>query len=206
MGSYNVTEDADLGLRLYRAGYRTRAAHHVTVETAPEEIGVWIRQRSRWLKGWLQTWLVLMRHPLTVARQVGPAGFVTLQILIAGMLGSVLLHPAMLVFVVLWLLPLAMGITDFPSGWSGWLLALDLFNIVGSYCAFLALGRRHLAESERPAMGARRIAMLPFYWLAMSLAGWRAVRHLFGRAHYWDKTPHPAPVDQARAPKEPKRN
>jgi cellulose synthase/poly-beta-1,6-N-acetylglucosamine synthase-like glycosyltransferase len=68
---FNVTEDADLGLRLYRLGYRADVIVRQTLEDAPTAIRVWMAQRSRWFKGWLQTWLVLMRHPRRLARQMG---------------------------------------------------------------------------------------------------------------------------------------
>ena len=61
---YDVTEDADLGIRLFKRGYRTRIVDSTTYEEANSQFGNWIRQRSRWLKGYMQTWLVHMRHPL----------------------------------------------------------------------------------------------------------------------------------------------
>jgi ribosome modulation factor len=75
MGSHNVTEDADLGLRLYAHGYRTGIIKNATVESSPVQLGVWIRQRTRWLKGWAQTWLVVMRRPAATFASLGPAGF-----------------------------------------------------------------------------------------------------------------------------------
>jgi cellulose synthase/poly-beta-1,6-N-acetylglucosamine synthase-like glycosyltransferase len=71
MGSHNVTEDADLGLRLYAHGYRTGIIKNATVESSPVQLGVWIRQRTRWLKGWAQTWLVVMRRPATTFASLG---------------------------------------------------------------------------------------------------------------------------------------
>jgi cellulose synthase/poly-beta-1,6-N-acetylglucosamine synthase-like glycosyltransferase len=71
---YNVTEDADLGLRLYRFGYRAETLTRYTVEDAPTERSVWLGQRTRWFKGWMQTWLVLMRHPILLTRELGLHG------------------------------------------------------------------------------------------------------------------------------------
>ena len=60
---YNVTEDADLGLRLARHGFLTVVVNSTTFEEANSDLGNWIRQRSRWVKGYMQTWLVHMRDP-----------------------------------------------------------------------------------------------------------------------------------------------
>jgi hypothetical protein len=68
---HNVTEDADLGLRLYAHGYRTGTLNSATVEVAPSTLEVWTRQRTRWLKGWAQTWLVAMRRPMHTIRALG---------------------------------------------------------------------------------------------------------------------------------------
>jgi cellulose synthase/poly-beta-1,6-N-acetylglucosamine synthase-like glycosyltransferase len=96
---HNVTEDADLGLRLYAHGYRTGTLNSATVEVAPSTLEVWTRQRTRWLKGWAQTWLVAMRRPMHTIRALGPAGFAVFQLMIAGMLVSALAHPLMFAFI-----------------------------------------------------------------------------------------------------------
>ena len=96
---YNVTEDADLGLRLFRQGYLGGVLNKATQETAPVAFVPWMRQRTRWLKGWLQTWLVLMRAPLRLTREMGLRAFLVFQVLIAGMLLSALGHPLLIGFV-----------------------------------------------------------------------------------------------------------
>ena len=81
---YNVTEDADLGLRLARLGYRTGVLDSHTFEEAAAQFMNWLRQRARWIKGFMQTWLVHMRNPLRAAQELGLAGFWTLQAFTAG--------------------------------------------------------------------------------------------------------------------------
>ena len=71
---YNVTEDADLGIRLYRLGYRSAALSSATYEEAPARFLPWLKQRTRWYKGWMQTWLVHMRRPVRLMRELTPAG------------------------------------------------------------------------------------------------------------------------------------
>ncbi|MDZ7937945.1 MAG: glycosyltransferase [Rhodoferax sp.] len=98
---YNVTEDADLGMRLCRMGYRSSTLTLPTYEDAPTDFGVWLAQRTRWYKGWLQTWLVLMRHPLRTAREMGPLSFFVFQLLVGGVLVAALSHPGLIVFITL---------------------------------------------------------------------------------------------------------
>src|SRR5207244_1551522 len=90
---HNVTEDADLGLRLARAGYLTGMIDAATFEEANCELGNWITQRSRWLKGWLQTWLVHMRNPRKLWRELGFRGFLIVQATMLGVIFSALVHP-----------------------------------------------------------------------------------------------------------------
>jgi cellulose synthase/poly-beta-1,6-N-acetylglucosamine synthase-like glycosyltransferase len=51
---HNVTEDADLGMRLARFGYRSGVVASSTYEEAPADIGRWLGQRTRWFKGWMR--------------------------------------------------------------------------------------------------------------------------------------------------------
>jgi len=72
---FNVTEDADLGIRLSRHGYRVAMLDSTTFEEAPTRVGVWIKQRSRWLKGYMQTWLVHGRGMRSLVERTGFSGF-----------------------------------------------------------------------------------------------------------------------------------
>jgi cellulose synthase/poly-beta-1,6-N-acetylglucosamine synthase-like glycosyltransferase len=186
---YNVTEDADIGLRLYRLGYRSDVITRQTLEDAPVEIDVWMAQRARWFKGWLQTWLVLMRRPLGLMREMGPVAFLTFHLLVGGMLVSALLHP--LIFVFLWLgasVLLDAPKDGLPIGTVS-LFAMDFVNILGSYLIFLGLGVGSMIEHEKRLIG-RRWALVPFYWLMISVASWRAAIELKTRPFHWNKTPH----------------
>ncbi len=51
---YNVTEDADLGMRLARFGYRTETIACPTYENGPDTFATWLPQRTRWFKGWMR--------------------------------------------------------------------------------------------------------------------------------------------------------
>jgi cellulose synthase/poly-beta-1,6-N-acetylglucosamine synthase-like glycosyltransferase len=184
---YNVTEDADLGVRLARYGYRTDVIHLPTGEDAPDTFMVWLKQRTRWLKGWTQTWLVHMRDPRLLMAQVGFRSFVGIQVLLAGLLASALLHP-LLVFTGAWLLATAIVAQEL-SPIQRVLFMLDMFNIVFGYGAFLLLGWRATPPHRRRGFW-KLVLFTPVYWMMMSAAAWWAGVQLFTKPHHWEKTPH----------------
>ncbi|MDP2732671.1 MAG: glycosyltransferase family 2 protein, partial [Hoeflea sp.] len=194
---HNVTEDADLGMRLYAHGYRTGTLQSATIEAAPVSLHVWIRQRTRWLKGWAQTWLVAMRRPVRAWRTLGARGFIVFQLMIAGMLVSALAHPLMFVFIGLTLTWLASGTASEISTLRSTLMWTDIANISGSYLTFIAMGWRGFTRHERTKLKKRWLMLTPVYWLLMSCAGWRALNQLMTNAHLWEKTPHPANTEWA---------
>ncbi len=186
---YNVTEDADLGMRLCRMGYRSSTLSLPTYEDAPTEFGVWLAQRTRWYKGWLQTWLVLMREPLRTARDMGWLSFLVFQLLVGGMLIAALSHPGLIVFLTLLAISLMQVPVAQPSLFTTIMLAMDIFNILGSYAVFFALGATPMDRSEKAGVG-WKWAMIPIYWMAVSLAAWKAVIELRLKPFHWNKTPH----------------
>lgn len=186
---YNVTEDADLGMRLCRMGYRSSTLTLPTYEDAPTEFSVWLAQRTRWYKGWLQTWLVLMRQPLRTAREMGPLSFFVFQLLVGGMLVAALSHPGLLVFITLSVLSLMQIPAPQPNVLTTMMLAMDIFNILGSYAVFFVLGATPMTDREKKGMG-WKWAMIPVYWMAVSLAAWKAVVELRLKPFHWNKTPH----------------
>lgn len=172
---WNVTEDADLGIRLARAGGRAAMIGYPTMEEAPVRRRDWLPQRTRWLKGHLQTWLVLMRSPAWAIRDLGLGGFLGLQMVLAGSLAASLLHGPILGWMVL--SPLLTG--EFvPAPY----LAL-LGTGYGSVAAAALASGRHTALS-------RAVLWLPLYWPLQSLAMVRAVWEFLVRPHAWSKTPH----------------
>ncbi|MDZ7602780.1 MAG: glycosyltransferase [Hoeflea sp.] len=187
---HNVTEDADLGLRLYAHGYRTGTLRSATVETAPALREVWIKQRTRWLKGWAQTWLVAMRRPVRTFGALGAAGFLVFQLMIAGMLVSALAHPLMFVFIGLTLAWLVSGTATPVPAFQGVLMWIDFANITGSYLTFVAMGWWGFTRHERTRLRKRWLLLTPVYWLMTSYSGWRALRQLATDTHLWEKTPH----------------
>lgn len=184
---YNVTEDADLGLRLARFGYRAGVIHPPTLEDGPETMREWLPQRIRWFKGWMQTFLVHMRRPVLVWREIGTASFLTMQVLFAGMILSALLHPVF--FVSLLYVAVQLVQTGEVNSFETLMAATGLLAVACGYGAFVLLGWRTLTMAEKPSLV--RIALLtPLHWFLLSAAAWIALAELYWRPHHWHKTPH----------------
>ncbi|MDP3460429.1 MAG: glycosyltransferase family 2 protein [Hyphomonas sp.] len=175
--AWNVTEDADLGLRLARAGLRVGMIAPPTREAPPAQLLVWVNQRSRWLKGFVQTWLVVMRRPREAVRELGLAGFAAMQLTLGAAILSALVH----------------------GPWAVWLALALLLPGVGVAPAFLMLAAASYAAGMAMALAApgkkdwRRLvlaATLPAYWPLQSIAMGRAIYGLARCPHFWAKTPH----------------
>ncbi|MBB4123168.1 glycosyltransferase family 2 protein [Martelella radicis] len=185
---YNVAEDADLGLRLHRLGYHCGVIGRPTLEDAPETVRAWISQRSRWIKGWLQTLLVALREPSRLFSELGTLGALVFLANGAGVILSSLLHP--LLFVALAMTIAAIIHPDYnPGPLHQMLSGLDLANILASYWVFLRLGLSRMEPDEARQMRADAL-YLPFYWLMLSAAAWKAFAELYHAPFLWRKTAH----------------
>jgi hypothetical protein len=128
-----------------------------------------------------------MRSPLRLLAEIGPASFMTVQALFAGMVLSALSYPLM-VCALLWSIR-NLFTNGVPGPIEAAVLSLDLFSIVAGHAVFLLLGWRTLKPARR--RGFWKVALFtPVYWTAMSLAAFRALVQLVRMPHHWDKTPH----------------
>lgn len=182
---FNVTEDADLGIRLWKLGYRTAMIDSITLEEANSKFGNWIRQRSRWIKGYMQTWLVHMRHPIKLVKEIGFTNFMSMQMTVGG-IGVTLMNPA---FWVLFAYSVAFNpdwIRDLFPGPLYYVAMTQLYvaNFLHLYQYILGLGRRGY-WNILPAL-----LISPLYWGMMSIAGWKGFIQLFTKPFYWEKTTH----------------
>lgn len=183
--AHNVTEDADLGLRLARHGFRTELIETTTFEEANCRALPWVKQRSRWIKGYMMTYGVHMRHPGQTLRDLGLRGFVGFQILFLGSLSQALLSPVL---------------------WSAWLLAFGLPHpsaaafspLILQSMAWLALGCE-ISGFAVHALGRHRsgqpinllwIPTLSLYFPMAALSAYKALWEAVWSPFYWDKTSH----------------
>lgn len=193
---YNVTEDADLGLRLFRLGYVAEMIARPTLEDAPTEKRVWIGQRGRWLKGWMQTWLVLMRDPRRLTAELGAFGSLVFHVMITGMLLSALGHPLIIGFFAVssWHMVHSESVTTLEQ----MLLVMDTINIFASYLLFIRVGQKAMSRDERKRLGTKW-RYVPFYWLMISFVAWKALVELKTNPFFWKKTPHKASSEPSSA-------
>jgi cellulose synthase/poly-beta-1,6-N-acetylglucosamine synthase-like glycosyltransferase len=183
--AHNVTEDADLGLRLARFGYRTELVDTVTGEEANCRAWPWVRQRSRWLKGYAVTYGVHMRNPLRLLRDLGPWRFFGVQILFFGTLSQFALAPAL---------------------WSFWLILLGLPHPLAGLlppAAFISLSTLFVMSEMTnlvvAVLAARRAGKgwlapwaitLQAYFPLATLAAYKGLLEILWRPFFWDKTAH----------------
>lgn len=183
--AHNVTEDADLGVRIARFGYRTEFISSPTHEEANCRPWRWVKQRSRWLKGFMLTYAVHMRHPLRLLSDLGWARFLGVQAFFIGSISQFLFAPFLWTF---WL-----GVL---TGWHPTQASLDdtafsiimilfvvseLINLLVASCATLRPELRFLLPW---------VVTLPFYFPLGALAGYKALYELVAKPFYWDKTQH----------------
>jgi len=196
---YNVTEDADLGIRLARFGYPCATIYSRTYEEAPVTFRQWLPQRRRWIKGWIQT------VALSLGRDISPSFRLPLRqrlavhgILSAGVLG-LLLYPLSLALLILAAIAFADGAE--PAGpVARALLALSFFNMAAVVVAAVASTLRGIFAARITHLAGHTL-LLPFYWALMSFAAWQALFQYFRAPSAWEKTAHGVARDR-RAPKE----
>lgn len=184
---FNCTEDAEMGVRLCRHGYHATMVNSTTYEEANTEVINWIKQRTRWNKGYLQTFFVHMRHPLTFIKQVGFANFINFQLFIFGSVFSQLANIPLWIFfiAVMFVYPAEVTSPLYPGiiwhiAWINFLIG----NILFIATHLIGIWKRHF------------FYLLPFgplmvfYWLLMSIPGYYAIYDLIVRPSFWYKTEH----------------
>jgi cellulose synthase/poly-beta-1,6-N-acetylglucosamine synthase-like glycosyltransferase len=181
--AFNVTEDADIGIRLAQLGYRVSMLDSTTFEEAPIALDAWLRQRSRWLKGYMQTWLVHMRDPLALMRRTGIGGFLAFQLFIGGGVVFALVNPPLwLAFIAALLLHQVTGASGPGAVIPG--AGLLACNVLLTWLAVLAPRKR--GWDELAPYGLTVIV----YWALVSAAGYRGIWQLITRPFFWEKTAH----------------
>jgi cellulose synthase/poly-beta-1,6-N-acetylglucosamine synthase-like glycosyltransferase len=196
--AHNVTEDAELGLRLARRGYRTEIVETTTFEEANAAVLPWIRQRSRWQKGYLLTWAMAMRDPQALWRDLGTTRFAAMQVqflcavagfLVAPLLWSLLIKP----FGVAHPLDALVG----PTGY-GVIATAFVASVVLSVALSLHATRAPHLRRLRPWM-----VLSEAYFFLATLSAWRAAVEMVLRPFWWAKTSHGQFGGLAAAPQPP---
>lgn len=183
---FNVTEDADLGIRASATGHRVGVIRSTTFEEANRAYGNFIRQRSRWIKGYMQTALVHLRHPGELVRTVGWIEAIAFGLLIGGTPLTFLFTPPLLVLLIVSLVVDSASITTFMSGWVLWAGLANLLagNALMVYVSMMGAFRRRRYRLVAWAL------LNPAYWLLHSFASYKALWQLVVKPHFWEKTEH----------------
>lgn len=172
--AWNVTEDADIGIRLARFGYVAGMVAPPTLEEAPTNFKAWRSQRSRWMKGHLQTWLVLNRHPFRAMREMGTINYLSTHLTLGGGILASILHAPL----YLWI---AANLFVFQNI-EAWHWGLFIAGYLSAAAAASASRSKHAT----PWM----LLTMPLYWPLQSLAMLRALVEMKFKPHFWAKTQH----------------
>ncbi|HEY4037120.1 MAG TPA: glycosyltransferase [Ktedonobacteraceae bacterium] len=186
---FNVTEDCDLGLRLGLHGMKTVVLDSTTLEEANSQYKNWMRQRSRWIKGYMQTYLVYMRNPLQYFRKGRIREFLSLQFIIGGKAAVLLINPLMWILLIVYMLfhTFVSGVYHtlypMPVLYMG-TLCLIFGNILYIYTHLIGCMKRGHYKLVKSTL------LIPIYWAMATGAAYIALYQLIFKPHYWEKTLH----------------
>jgi cellulose synthase/poly-beta-1,6-N-acetylglucosamine synthase-like glycosyltransferase len=187
---FNVTEDCDLGARLGREGLRVAMLDSATFEEAVPRLTPWLKQRSRWVKGYLQTYLVHMRRPLLLWRQLGLRGFLDFQVLVGASTVLLLINPLMWALTATYAASKGTPVGHFiqtlypPYVYYPSLLSMLLWNFILFYSNAYVCVRHNLLDVTRYTL------LTPVYWILLSIGAWAGLISLIRHPFYWAKTEH----------------
>ncbi|PXW60032.1 cellulose synthase/poly-beta-1,6-N-acetylglucosamine synthase-like glycosyltransferase [Chelatococcus asaccharovorans] len=189
--AWNVTEDADLGVRLACRGYDVADLPSATLEEAPMQLGAWMRQRARWMKGWMQVCVTHSRMPLTTARALGGAGSLGVLTMAFGTVATALGYPlfAALAVIAMTRLVLNGGAVPVSSMADAGFAALALVVFAAGFVSMLLPPVIGIAR-RGPWRLMLYVPLLPFYYVLVSVASWRGLAGLVTSPFTWNKTEH----------------
>lgn len=187
--AFNVTEDADLGIRLAKAGYRTAIVDSTTYEEANSDYLNWFNQRTRWIKGYIQTYFVHMRDPRELFTNWKNFHFITFNLIIGGKILSLFINPFLWAVTAIYFIFRPTLGPMIESFFPPYILCIAIFSLVFGnflYYYYYLIGCAKRGYSDLM----KYLFLVPIYWLAMSVATWVAVYKFIRQPYYWSKTVH----------------
>jgi len=186
--AFNVTEDADLGIRLFRKGYRTAIIDSLTLEEANSDIRNWLRQRSRWIKGYMQTYLVHLRSIFSFTKERGRHALF-FHLVLGGKIAFIFINPIMWITTISYFVLNSVVGATIESLFPTWVFYMAGFSLVLGN--FLFLYYYMIGTFKQGSFSTiKYVYLVPFYWILISVAGFIALFQLLFRPHYWEKTIH----------------
>ncbi len=186
---FNVTEDCDLGMRLTKFGYRTMILDSTTYEEANSDVANWFRQRSRWIKGYIQTYLVHMRSPQEFLSDWNNPNLLFFQFIVGGKVLSLIINPIMWMTTIVYFALRATAGSFIESLFIGPVFYIGMTALVVGNFMYLYYYMIGNAKREQWSL-IKYCYLIPVYWLMMSLAAWKAFYQIMVKPHYWEKTVH----------------
>lgn len=185
---FNVTEDCDLGIRLFLAGLKTEIIDSVTLEEANSHLGNWIRQRSRWIKGYMQTYLVHTRKPIQFAAQHGWHALI-FHLVVGGKIAFMFINPFLWIATISYFSFRTIVGPVIESLYPPVIFYMGAFSLVFGNFLFLYYYLLGCAKRQHWDL-MKYVYVIPFYWLCISVAALRALFQLIFSPHFWEKTHH----------------
>ncbi len=190
---YNVTEDCDLGIRMFREQYQIKVLESVTLEEANSDFVNWVKQRSRWYKGYLQTFLIHLRSPLELTREIGVKGVVHMAAFVGGTPVLAVLNPLFWVMTIVWFVAHPEFVKEiFPA--PVYYIGLVLWAFGNFLLWYLTVLTARSTKQDRLMLAA---VLVPVYWVMMSVAALKAMWQLLLTPSFWEKTTHGLQADTA---------
>jgi len=195
--AFNVTEDCDLGIRLSKNGFKTAIIESTTYEEATSKFWNWYAQRSRWIKGYIQSYLVHMRDPGEFIRRGKAYHLLAFQFIVGGKILSMFINPLMWSITIIYFAFRSQAGGFIESFFPSVILYIGVFSFVFGNFLYLYYYMIACAKSGHYDL-IKYIFLVPFYWLMMSFASWRAVWEMIVKPHYWAKTTHGMHLSSAK--------
>lgn len=185
---FNVTEDADLGLRLFKLGYQTAVLDSVTLEEGNSQVGNWIRQRSRWIKGYMQTYLVHTKENIAFFRERGIHALI-FHLVIGGKLVFILINPFLWTLTLLYFTLYGIIGPTIDSLYPQLVLYIAITSLIFGNSLYLFCHIMACVKTEKWDL-IKYVYLIPIYWILISIAGFMALYQLIFKPFYWEKTVH----------------
>jgi cellulose synthase/poly-beta-1,6-N-acetylglucosamine synthase-like glycosyltransferase len=183
---YNVTEDCDLGIRMFREHYEILVLESITLEEANSDFVNWVKQRSRWYKGYLQTFLIHLRSPRELTREIGPKGVGHLCAFVGSTPILATLNPIFWIMTIVWFVVQPEFLREiFPA--PVYYVGLTLWAFGNFLLWYLTILTARHTEREGLVLAA---ILVPIYWVMMSVAALKAAWQLVVTPSFWEKTAH----------------
>lgn len=188
--SYNVTEDADLSFRLSALGWDIGYITPPTQEEAVARLKPWTHQRTRWMKGFMQSWRVHMDSPLAPGGWRGARRQLTLQLTLGSVLLAGFFHAPICLALLIWMGHswVTQGVINFSP--------LVTLSLVLGYGSGILIGAVGALRAGKPKL-LLSLPVMPIYWLCLCPPSYRAAVEYIRRPFYWAKTSHGVTRSQA---------